>query len=49
MVLGKEKTRIKELKDEFGIETVIIWEDEFNGKTIPDFLYNKLIELKNGI
>lgn len=45
----KEKTRIKELKDEFGIETVIIWEDDFNGKTIPEFLYNKLIQLKNGI
>ena len=45
----KEKTRIKELKDEFDIDTIIVWEDEFNGKTIPDFLYNKLIQLKNGI
>ena len=44
-----EKERIRSLKEEFGIETIVIWENEFNGKEIPQKIINKIIQLKDGI
>lgn len=44
----KEKKRINDLKL-LGIDTIVVWDTDFNGKDIPDFLIDKLNMIKNGI